>query len=226
MKKIFSLLTFIFLNGAVMPLIGAIQYDIREERDRIQQERDRRRQIKLEEEMKNYIAMINNVNLGVIRHNNKQSIFENLPKKYPRYANFTLKIKIPINNYDYSNEHYWAFVSFKSFTTRQNEDALTAKVIFNTEDNLSQKIKTILENQEIQNWVNDFRQFSDNVKFLIDTVISKLDYNAEILWVFNTIETLKTYLREFTNIINIIKIQLQLKKFIIENQILSKKLIN
>ncbi|WP_353486958.1 hypothetical protein, partial [Spiroplasma phoeniceum] len=108
----------------------------------------------------------------------------------------------------------------------QNEDALTAKVIFNTEDNLSQKIKTILENQEIQNWVNDFRQFSDNVKFLIDTVIPKLDYNAEILWVFNTIETLKTYLREFTNIINIIKIQLQLKKFIIENQILSKKLIN
>ncbi|MFU0251904.1 hypothetical protein [Spiroplasma sp. Moj] len=48
MKKIFSLLTFIFFNGAVMPLIGAIQYDIREERDRIQQERDRRRQIKLE----------------------------------------------------------------------------------------------------------------------------------------------------------------------------------
>ncbi|RUO86629.1 hypothetical protein [Spiroplasma endosymbiont of Megaselia nigra] len=74
-----------------MPLIGAIQYDIREERDRIQQERDRRRQIKLEEEMKNYMAMINNVNFGVIRHNNKQSIFENLPKKYPRYANFTLK---------------------------------------------------------------------------------------------------------------------------------------
>lgn len=83
----------------------------------------------------NYTKLLNeSIELGEINENKREAILQAIKQKYPRAKISELEVEIPENNYNVSNNTFWAHLKVKKTSIVYPQNLLNKKVIFKIKD--------------------------------------------------------------------------------------------
>ncbi|AOX43853.1 hypothetical protein S100390_v1c05140 [Spiroplasma sp. NBRC 100390] len=166
---------------------------------------------KLNDDFKSDLIKWEKVGLGIIEDNNNNYIFDRIKVQYPNLnindveiikkeellslsEGFLLKLKIKDNSKIYSIGN------------------IKNDFIFNTKVNLK-KINDILVNDpKVQLWLYNLKDWKKRIKREIIEDVPKLSEAQKNIWKDNVAEQMKSYIRDWDYILNLIEIDLKIEK--------------
>ncbi|RUP77166.1 hypothetical protein D6D54_04325 [Spiroplasma poulsonii] len=166
---------------------------------------------KLNDDFKSDLIKWEKVGLGIIEDNNNNYIFDRIKVQYPNLNINDIEIIKKEELLSFS-EGFLLKLKIKDNSKIYSIGNIKNDFIFNTKVNLK-KINDILVNDpKVQLWLYNLKDWKKRIKREIIEDVPKLSEAQKNIWRDNVAEQMKSYIRDWGYILNLIEIDLKIEK--------------